>query len=120
MRKLLVVDDSDEADRICALLEDKGIPVSRVWSTAWSGMSSPRPYYQTLYVCLDSQFADAKTILKCPSHDPSEPVNVREYHEYVQAAGDGSVLAYILKPALIIGLVCLALIYAVYKLTVHH
>ena len=67
-----------------------------------------------LFVCLDSQFKDAKTILKFPSHTPAEAVDVRKFHEDIEEAGYGPVLHLILLPVLGIGLLCLLVIWAVY------
>ena len=114
MKQLAVIDDRDEADRICSLLQDKGIPISCTRTSAWRSFGTPRPFYTTISVCLDSQFADACILLKDPSHTPAEPVDVQQYYDYVQAAGYGPVLHLILLPALGICLLCLLVIWAVY------
>ena len=118
MKLLCSVDDPFEADRICSLLEEKGIPIYRKASGAGLGVIGYLPntqrYRKTLFVCIDSQFDDALNILKFPSHDPAEPVDSQQFHEDIEAAGYGPVLHLILLPALGIGLLCAAVIWAVY------
>ena len=111
MKLLCVRFDDDVATRLCSLLEEKGIPIYR--GSPFNGRGSRLGGYP-LFVCLDSQFKDAKTILKLPAHTPSEPVDVRKFHEDIEEAGYGSVLHLILLPALGIGLLCMAVIWAVY------
>jgi hypothetical protein len=123
MKLLWSIDDPFEADRICSLLEEKGIPIYRKASGAGLGVIGYLPntqrYRKTLFVCIDSQLDDALTILRFPSHNPAEPVDSQQFHEDIEAAGYGPVLDVILGPALLIGLGCLVLIFVVYQLIVH-
>jgi hypothetical protein len=105
--------DGGEATRLCGLLEEKGIPIYRGRKSFGSGSGWIMAGYP-LFVCLDSQFKDAQTILKFPSHVPAEPVDAKKFHEDIEAAGYGPVLHLILLPALGIGLLCLLVIWAVY------
>ena len=102
MKKLIVIDDGSEADRICALLERNGIPINRTQASAWSRATPSRPYYSTISVCLDSQFEDARILLRDPSHIPAESVDVQQYHEYVSKDDGGQVAKYLVVRLLLV------------------
>ena len=112
MKRLCIVSTFEEAQRIQSLLEGKGIPID------WRGGSTVRndrqPYSAPLYVCLDSQFEDAQTILRDPSHEPAQPVDVEQYRRAIESDGMKSVFDYLFIPSLIIIAVCVVLIAVIY------
>lgn len=40
----------------------------------------------TLWVCLDNQYEDAVNLLKNPSHIVSSPVNIENYHQFIETS----------------------------------
>lgn len=97
MKLLDSYSDSDEADRVCGLLEEKGIPVFRERAGSVRGRME-----DAVFVCLDQQFEDARTILQFPSHTPAEPVDAEQFHRDVEADGMKSTFDYLFVPGLVI------------------
>jgi len=74
MHVLARVHDESEVERITSLMRSKGIPTF-VRSAA---LRRSVPYW-VVFVCLKSQAADAIRILKDPSHEPAQSVNVATF-----------------------------------------
>ena len=74
MHVLARVHDESELERITSLMHGKGIPTFVRSATLRRGVA-----YWVVFVCLNSQAADAIRILKDPSHEPAQPVNVATF-----------------------------------------
>ncbi len=111
MKLLDTYSDSDEADRVCSLLEEKGIPVFR--QNVGGYRRSPG---FPVFVCLDPQMEDARTILKFPSHTPAEPMDAKQFHCEVEADSMKLTFNYLFVPCLVIVVVIAILLTAIYFL----
>jgi hypothetical protein len=67
-----------------SLLRSKGIPTY----VRFSGVPSvwPTQYRTAIFVCLDRHYDDALRLLKDPSHQVREPVDVDEYERFSKDA----------------------------------
>jgi hypothetical protein len=112
MKRLCNVGTFEEAHRIQSLLESKGIPID------WRGGAAVRnirmPYFAALYVCVDSQLEDARAILRDPSHEPAEAIDVAQYRRDIETDGMKSVFDFLFVPGLVIIAVCVILIAVIY------
>ena len=114
MKRLCNVGTFEEAHRIQSLMESKGIQID------WRGGAAVRnariPYFAALYVCLDSQFEDACAILRDPSHQPAEAIDVARYRRDLESDGMKSVFNFLFVPGLVIIAVCVILIAVIYSI----
>jgi hypothetical protein len=106
MKLLGIYIDSAEADRVCGLLEEKGILVFRERPEPRSGLQD------AVFVCLDSQLDDAQAVLRDPSYEPAQPIDVAQYRQDLVSDGMKSVFNYLFVPSLIIIAVCVLLVAA--------
>jgi len=112
MKRLCNASTFEEAHRIQSLLENKGIPIDCRGGSAVRNVRMP--YFASLYVCLDSQFEDARAILRDPSHEPAEAIDVPQYRRNIETDGMKSVFDFLFVPGLVIIGVCVILIAVIY------
>jgi hypothetical protein len=108
MKLLETYGDAQEARRVCELLEEKGIPIF-VEGVGVRGVPQA-----AVFVCIDSQFKDALTILQFPSHEPAQPIDAMQFHRDIDADGMKSTFDYLLVPGLVVIALCMLLFIVVY------
>lgn len=81
MRVLTHVYDHDELDRLVSLMHEKGIP------TYARDVISRGNEHWVLFVCINSQAADARRILHDPDHEPAQSVNVGTFERAAYSRG---------------------------------
>jgi len=108
MKLLGIFSSSAEADRVCGMLEEKGIPVFRERPEPRSGLQD------SVFVCLDAQFDDAQEILRDPSHEPAQPIDIAQFRKDVESDGMKSTFDFLFVPSLIIIAVGVLLIAVMY------
>lgn len=86
MRLLFESESHDELTRAKELLEGKGIPVFISSEETYRMRPSAVLYKKGLWVCLEGQFSDAIKLLKNPSHEVAQPVDVEAFYHSLEAA----------------------------------
>jgi hypothetical protein len=101
MRLLDVYSSTERAQEVTGMLRAKGIPT-------YGGISAPRWRLVRIpvYVCLDSQFADAQALLADPDHVVADPVDVAEFETFLAKPDHDRLLGWLVVTAVVvIGLV---------------
>lgn len=86
MRLLGIYTSTSKASEVCGLLESRGIPT-------YGGISAPswRLVRFAVYVCIESQYEDARKLLADRDHKVSDPIDVVQFNRYIDAQ-DHSIL----------------------------
>jgi hypothetical protein len=77
----------EETARIITLLKFNGIPILITLVSTHS-----MPHKEAIFVCIDSQLSDAKSLLLNRDHIVSNPVDIEEFEKLNEAIGHGPIL----------------------------
>jgi hypothetical protein len=77
------VNGEESYQQVVGILRSRGIPVFTKYSGAPANW--PTPYRSALYVVLDKHYEDAIALLRDPTHQVREPVDVQEHDKFIAA-----------------------------------
>ena len=109
MQLLTRVYHLEEVQRIISLLQTNGIP-------AFGQTASFRlPIPHRIWVCVDSQVEDARSLLRDPNHIVCEPLDVAQYDLQFEAFDHSKLLRDTLRVLVVVAVLMGGVFFVVYK-----
>ena len=114
MQLLTNVYSLEERQRIETLLNERGVATyARSTGTGRRLVEASKNW--AIFVCINSQFDDAVALLSNPDHEVTDPVNVSEFNNAIEAADNSPIAYWLLKAVVIVALLFTATLYLLRK-----
>jgi hypothetical protein len=103
MKLVFKTDDINEANEVCALLSESGVP-SCVQENSFGNRGFHIPEGNGVWIFVNSQYSDALSLIKDPEFQVTNPIDPNELEGHIQNS-EPTVLGDMFRKVLIYGLV---------------